>query len=234
MRYFFAADIPQIGERLTLERDEAHHLFGTLRAREGDEIGVLNGNGVAAVAQVENAKEHTLIISSRTIFAPPPRRVHLYTAAPRRKELDLLLKQCAETGAGSVHLVECARSVALPDANAMARWQGIILEGCKQAHNFFAPQMLEAVKLTEAVADAKASGYRLLFGKVAAAPLPQLSAAGDIALFIGPEGGFTPDEEAFLAAEGATAWHFARNVLRLETAAVGGILLLNYLMGETI
>ncbi|MEG2075640.1 MAG: 16S rRNA (uracil(1498)-N(3))-methyltransferase, partial [Victivallaceae bacterium] len=47
------------------------------------------------------------------------------------------------------------------------------------------------------------------------------------AWIVGPEGGFTPEEEADLIAGGVTPLRIAKYVLRVESAVNGGIAILN-------
>ncbi|MDD4817020.1 MAG: RsmE family RNA methyltransferase [Victivallaceae bacterium] len=231
MRFFFADNPGAPGEKQPLDRDEAEHLFVTLRARPGDRVGLINGRGVTAEAEVTADRQLTVISRAAATF--PAFRVHLFCASPRRKELDLLLKQAAETGAASVNLINCARSVATPDGAALNRWRTIVMEGCKQSHNPFAPEIAVPEEFADAVERVGHSGWPARFGAVRQPDDRPESfnavADGDCALFIGPEGGFTGEEEAAMLTAGFMPWNFASTVLRLETAAAGGVMLLKYL-----
>ncbi len=230
MRCFYAETIGEPGAELELNRAEAAHLFVTLRGRPGERVALLDGNGVSAEAEILAGRR--LRVVARAPHAPPASRVHLFCASPRRRELDLILKQAAETGAASVNLIECDRSVAAPDGGAAERWRGIVIEGCKQSRNFFAPALGGPEPLAAAVRRAGAAGMRMLFGSVSATGNRPRGLSGDVALFLGPEGGFTPDEEAFMRENGVEGWNFSPNVLRLETAAACGVALLKYLAEE--
>ncbi|MEA4863039.1 MAG: 16S rRNA (uracil(1498)-N(3))-methyltransferase [Victivallaceae bacterium] len=230
MRCFYAETIGEPGTELELNRAEASHLFVTLRGRPGERVALLDGNGVSAEAEILAGRR--LRVVERELHAPPSLKVHLFCASPRRRELDLILKQAAETGASGVNLIECERSVATPDGGAIDRWRGIVIEGCKQSRNFFAPVLGGPESLSAAVRRVGASGTRMLFGSVAAGGNRPHGLSGEVALFVGPEGGFTPDEEAFMRENGVEGWNFSPNVLRLETAAACGVALLKYLAEE--
>lgn len=230
MRCFYAETIGEPGTEFELNRAEAAHLFVTLRGRPGETVALLDGRGVSAEAVIADAR--LLRVICRRVHLPPPSRVHLFCAAPRRRELDLILKQAAETGAASVNLIGCERSVAAPDGGALERWRDIVIEGCKQSRNPFAPAIGGSEPLAAAVSRAARAGMVMIFGSVAAAGFRPGALRGDIALFLGPEGGFTPGEEALMIENGVAPWNFSPNVLRLETAAACGVALLNYLAGE--
>ena len=230
MRFFHASDIPESGNVVTLTKQESDHLFGTLRGRVGEYVGLLNGHGVEAEAEIIAGKQ--LLVHKKIIHPEPHPKIHLFCAAPRRKELDLLLKQCVEAGAWSINLLECERSVAIPDGSALERWQTIAIEGCKQSRNFWAPIISPPVQLKSALAELNGnSNFCKLYGHVAHDKKPIIPQCSDYALFIGPEGGFTADEETLMESCGVMPWHFSHNVSRLENAAVCGVMLLNYLTG---
>lgn len=74
---------------------------------------------------------------------------------------------------------------------------------------------------------AKRRGYRSFFGSPRGKPgMPELSGITDVAWFVGPEGGFTPEEENHLRGCGAADLRLGPWVLRVETAAVGGCMIL--------
>lgn len=225
MRYFYSETIAPSGEVQGLSRSEQDHLFVTLRARVGDEIGLLDGQGGHASAVVEAGK--VVRVMERFQESMPNRRVHLFCAAPRRKEFDQLLKQAVEVGVWSVHLLACERSVAVPDGGAKERWHQLALEACKQSHNYFVPEVHSVVSLREAVASINAWGWNGIFGAVQGQAGMAKADVGDWALFIGPEGGFTEAEEQFMSENGVTPYRFGRHVMRLETAAICGLAMLN-------
>lgn len=231
MRFFYAGNIPSPGDTLLLDKQESAHLFGTLRGKSGEHVGLLDGVGTEAEAEIIAGKQ--LLIKDRKSHPEPCQKIHLYCAAPRRKELDLLLKQCAEAGAWSINLLECERSVAIPDGGAQERWNTIVLEGCKQSHNFWAPSISAPVSLKTALESLSLlEDLCPLYGHVTPYKKPVLPSCKNYALFIGPEGGFTPEEERLMEQYGVIPWQFSNNVLRLENAAVSGVMLLNYLTGE--
>lgn len=169
---------------------------------------------------------NSFLVHKKIIHPEPHPKIHLFCAAPRRKELDLLLKQCVEAGAWSINLLECERSVAIPDGSALERWQTIAIEGCKQSRNFWAPIISPPVQLKSALAELNGnSNFCKLYGHVAHDKKPIIPQCSDYALFIGPEGGFTADEETLMESCGVMPWHFSHNVLRLENAAVCGVML---------
>ncbi len=231
MHSFFCDTIGDAASRPSLEEREYDHLFRTLRARPGDEIRLLDGRGGVALARVLPGRE-VEILQSETV-PEPRRRIHLYTAVPRKAKFDTLLKQAAELGVSVIAPVECERSVALPEGSS--RWVTLLQEGCKQSGNPFLPEVRPPVPLAAALAELRENGTAVFFGAV-----PQSGAVsgrkppetGDFAWLVGPEGGFTDAEEQMLLDAGAFGVNLGPYILRLETAAVCGVALLRQRMAE--
>ncbi|MDD3886407.1 MAG: RsmE family RNA methyltransferase [Victivallaceae bacterium] len=222
MHRFFVENIAPSGGEQELPRAEAEHLFRTLRAREGDTVGLLDGRGGRAVARVESGRR--LVVESCEVVAMPSSGLRLYCAAPRRLKFDTLLKQCAELGVISITPVNFTRSVAQPVSGE--RHMALLREGCKQSGNPFLPEITPAVDFEELPALLAANRVDAYFGSVAPAVSRDEPVGGDLGWVVGPEGGFTPEEERTLLASGIKPLNLGPWVLRLETAAVAGLAVL--------
>jgi len=225
MRTLFVDNLPSVGGEVALERREAEHLFRVLRAAPGERVRLLDGRGGRAVAEV--LPDRVLRVALREEVPVPEPRLHLFFAQPRRNRLDALLPACAELGVWELHPVHCARSVAEGEPND--RWRLQLIEGCKQSGNPYLPRVAAPEPLLTAVGSAASSGVTLFFGSVAAAAPAAPGAGGDIGWIVGPEGGFTADEESALRELGARPLNLGPWVLRLETAAVCGLAVLRHL-----
>lgn len=233
MHCFYCSAIGPSGSVAMLDEHDHKHLFKTLRAAPGEKVELTDGNGIFAEAEVAAGRE--LRIIGREDFAAPPVRIHLFIAPPRRQKMDILLKQCAEVGVWSINPMLTARSVSAPEKEAvLERWRTLLLEGCKQSKNPFLPTIALPIDFAAALKLAHDRGYQGFFGSPRGElgltpPLPAGSA--DAAWFVGPEGGFTMEEEECLVSAGFGELRLGPWVLRVETAAVvGAALLLRDLM----
>ena len=138
--------------------------------------------------------------------------------------------EAAELGVWSIRLLHCERSVAQPEGSG--RWETLLREGCKQSKNPFLPRILPMVKPSEALEEIRARKIQAFFGAVDAgkASPREETAGGDFAWLVGPEGGFTPEEEQAFLAAGVRGLNLGPYVLRLETAAVCGLAVLRQRM----
>jgi len=227
MRKFFCSELPAPGGEVTLEGREAEHLFRVLRARDGEELELLSGDGRKALAVVRGKGRVEVL----KITGSPEEKVrfHLFFAPPRRNRLDLLLTQAVEIGVAELHPVLFARGVAESEPNE--RWQLHLREGCKQSGNPRLPVVHPLVSLDRALADFAAVNGTGYYGSVVAAETAAAAdSAGDVGWIVGPEGGFTDGETAAIEGAGWRPLHLGPHILRLETAAVCGIAVLRKML----
>ncbi len=214
------------GAELELERSESSHLFKTLRAEPGCEVGLMDGRGGLGVAKVAPGRRLELVSKSQA--QEPFRKLRLCIAPPRRQKTDQILRQCAELGVWSIVPMICRRSVSVPGEDSVAgRWEDVLFEACKQSGNPFLPSLCAPQRFEAVVEESASSCHACLYGAVegegAALSLP---AEGSFAWFIGPEGGFAPEELELFALKGFKPLRLGGWTLRVETAAICGAALI--------
>jgi 16S rRNA (uracil1498-N3)-methyltransferase len=232
MRRFFCDEIGGVGSVVRLDERESSHLFKTLRARPGDAVELMDGAGATALARVSDGR--TVVVAERRFVPCPSPEIHLLLASPRRSIFDQLLKQCAELGVASVTPLKTEWTVAEPGgAGAAGRWRAILIEGCKQSGNPYLPEIRPLAMLPAAVAELSARGIPAWFGSPLGGEVgAAVSAASGLAWLVGPEGGFTPAEEELMLAAGFAPLRIGRWVMRIETAALAGVVALGMVLKE--
>ena len=222
MRTVFHTHIGKPGEVFTPEPREAEHLFRVFRARPGEKVLVMDGKGGRGEAEVVDKKQLRF-----TALLPEIRQeieLDLYCAIPKKAKLDSLLPQLPGLGVRSLHPLLLEHSVATGENTA--RWELLLREGCKQSGNPRLPLLYPPVSLDEALAGVRASGAELYFGSVTPAD-PGSAPPGPLrAWFVGPEGGFTAEEEQKLLEAGGRPLKLGSWIMRLESAAVAGLAVL--------
>ena len=217
------------GSSFCLDPREESHLFRILRARPGETVALLDGRGTTGTAVVEG--DHSLRLESKRTVPPPARSLHLYFAPPKKQKLDALLKQAVELGVSELVPMLCERSVVQPGESSVAgRWMDLLFEACKQSGNPFLPAVASPMPFAAALARAQETCGALIVGSNRTGVFPDLGAASDAAFFVGPEGGFTDAETDAMFAEGAIPLRIGDWTLRVETAAIAGLGVLNILI----
>ena len=216
------------GDVVRLDKEESAHLFRTLRAEPGEKCRLMDGAGRFALAEVQEGKQ-VKILHLENAEPPIPPRLHMYIAPPRRQKMDQILRQAAELGVWRIVPMTTERSVALPDSDSInGRWKEVLFEACKQSGNPFLPQVAEPLKFTEALTDSALNCQVRFFGSVQQRKSDGPVSKPDVAAwFVGPEGGFSEDEEKRMLDHGIQPLHFGNWTLRVETAAICGLCLIH-------
>ena len=213
------------GDYAELSGAEKAHVFKILHLSPGEHIGLLDGKGMTALAEV--CSERRIRVISKAAVPPPVRGLQLYIAPPRKHKLDILLKQCCELGVSRIVPMISGRSVAVPKAERTSgRWTDVLFEGCKQSGNAYLPVVEEPVAFAEALSMAKRDCPKLFYGSPRTDCAADYGESGDIAFFVGPEGGFDDSEERLLSDSGVQPLRVGCWTLRVETAVVAGIAVL--------
>ena len=118
-------------------------------------------------------------------------------------------------------------------AGKVARWQGIAEAAAKQSKRAVIPQVHSVMRMQEAVECARSMDIRLIPYELAEdmqhtrAVIEAAEPGKDIAVFIGPEGGFEESEVRMAKEAGIEPVTLGKRILRTETA---GLTVLSWLM----
>ena len=166
-----------------------------------------------------------------------PARIHLFQGLPKGDKMELIIQKAVELGAYRVVPVSMKRSVVKLDAKKAdakrKRWNAVSESAAKQSKRSLIPEVAPLMTYKEAVKEV--AGYDMVLLPYESADgirktrelLASVKPGTDIAVFIGPEGGFE-DEEVELAREnGAEIVTLGKRILRTETA---GLCMLSALM----
>jgi 16S rRNA (uracil1498-N3)-methyltransferase len=237
------------GARLTLSGDEHRHVARVLRARPGDTLTLFDGAGTEVDAEIlrVDAREVELALSARRVTKPAAVvAITLLVAVPRGERMDLLVQKTTELGVGRIVPVVTGRSVARPEAGSarQPRWEKIAREAARQCGRADVPHVDEPTALATALAAPELPPRRFaLWEGEESRSLPRALAAGgfapaapgagipSVALLVGPEGGFAEDEIARASAAGFVPVGLGPRILRVETAAIVAVALVQAALG---
>ncbi len=226
MRCFFCENITDVGTHSSLPEREAQHLFKTLRGRTGEFVMLIDGRGTLATARVEDGRK--LSVMARSTVAEPELKIHLFISPPKHNKMDQLLTQCCEIGVWSITFVIAEHSVVRPDEGVVPeRWNIHLVEGCKQSKNPFLPKLSEVISFPEMIDEIRESKMDAFYGSVEKLESEDNKrGTPDAAWIVGPEGGFSHAEEERMRASGFIPFNIGRWVMRVETAAIAGAVIL--------
>lgn len=221
---FFTDDILESGSYVYIRDSEHHHLAHVMRAKEGQELEIVDGKGNLAVATLseKGRKEAKVQIQSVTTEEPSQSKIIIVQAIPRPNRLEFILEKCTELGMDEIWLFPGDKSEKkLPSSSQMKRFETITVSAMKQSGRLFLPKVSIKKHFRE-WGDSLSS--RLYFGDVSVDAPTLLSVCegdsidGDRLFFIGPESGFSESEEECLKEIGAKGVKLHNNILRTDTA----------------
>ncbi len=237
------------GDLLTVTGDPYRHVAVVLRRRAGDcFIAIDAATGEEYIAEISTVSEAELTAQVIRKLDPrdnPGLRLTIYQGLPKGKRFPLVLQKCTELGAARIVPVMTARSVVRIEpgnaADKVARWSKITEEAARQSMRSIPPEVAVPVDFAAALADFEASGAFGIFLDEELAGRDEIRLADvlsnarsevAIAAFVGPEGGFTPEESKAAAAAGLIPVGLGSRILRTETAAIAIAAIIMYEAGE--
>lgn len=222
MRRFPVAEVPDPGDRVTLDPEATHHLLHVLRAAPGTEVEVFDGTGRAAVATLVEVVQGVpwLEVREPARRARPPYPLHLLVGLPKGNAMDDAVRMATEAGATDLHPVLAARSVARGDRRE--RWARIATSAAQQCGRGDVPEVHPVRALSEAIAGLPDDLDR----RVALPGAPRRPpATGPAAVLVGPEGGLSAAEIAAARQAGFEPMGLGRWILRTPTAVAVAVAL---------
>ena len=227
-----AADLGS--EEPSLSEGAARHLR-VLRPKDGEEVELFDGAGKSRVYRYD-AVRRGLVASAGVVESAKREGLILFACVTKGSRWDWTIEKATELGVTRIVPVISERTIVRIGKEERAlkreRWMRIAEDAARQSDAKWLPEIDEAVDFCGALEIVK--GTRCFVGALTR-PMPptilralgaaDLDGEKPLAMFVGPEGDFTPEELAALL-EIATPVSFGETILRAETAAIYGVSIL--------
>lgn len=212
------------GPTFALEADQAHYLLRVLRMTPGDEVDLVAPDGSTWRGTLDTTDAPCLRALEQVAEARPTPPTVLVAALLKQNRWETLIEKATELGATVIQPVDAARSVVRVPATKVeakcGRWQRIADGATRQSEQGHRIEVRAPVTLEAALRETDALIRVWLDERTPEAQWPHLSADAGVALFVGPEGGWAPEERAGLQESGALPTGLGPGILRAETAAI--------------
>jgi 16S rRNA (uracil1498-N3)-methyltransferase len=223
-RFYIPEQLPTSGSYTVLDERLIHQWKHVFRYASGDEIVLFNGRGTEVRCQFDLLSKEKAVVSIIELLPGgwiPQREVWLYAALIKKDKFEWLAEKCTELGVTKIVPVVAERTIK-KDIN-LDRLTAIVIEAAEQSERGTVPHISEPLTLADALAEAQAA--QIVIANRSGAEL-SLNAAKPVALFIGPEGGWSPTEEAFFSEQHLATLSLGVQNLKAETAAIVGVAML--------
>ncbi|MGM9916937.1 16S rRNA (uracil(1498)-N(3))-methyltransferase [Anaerotignum sp.] len=236
-KFFFHKNDISRGQVQLFGEDEKH-IKTVLRAREGEELTLCDGEGMDYQCRIASLERGVLldILSKEVCETEPKTKITLYQGLPKADKMELIIQKCVELGVDRIVAVSTERAIVKLDkkeSKKLERWQKIAEAAAKQSGRGKIPEIGQQVlKFKEAVAEAKGlDGAIIPYEKEQETGIRQFVQGfqgESIGVFIGPEGGFAEEEIALAREAGITPITLGKRILRTETAGMTTAAILLY------
>jgi 16S rRNA (uracil1498-N3)-methyltransferase len=225
MQEYFTEEPLQAGQKIVLNKEQAHHAFDVLHLDHEKIRLVHDGQGYFALAYEENGKGIAEVLEADPRINEMHCQVTLAIALIRREKFELILQKATELGVSRIVPFESSRCVVHAkkekSAKQLSRWKEIVKSASEQCKRNVIPEVTEVVRFRDLSAyrsTLNCAPYENAYGK--SRFLSDLDPADSMTVVIGPEGGFSEEEVEQLAGMGYEAVTLGSRILRAETAAM--------------
>ena len=249
MHRFYLSSEHCVGSEVTLAGREAHHALHVLRLHRGERVAVLDGAGAELLCEVREPGRDTLALAvvRRNSSPPLPCQITLLQAVPKGRLIESIIQKATELGVHRVVPILSERTVPQLDGDSAEakteKWRHVAIEAIKQCGNPWLPRIESPVTPKEYLARPEKVDLALI-GSLQSDRRPprdcirrfqaeQGRLPQSVAVWIGPEGDYTPAELNAIKAGGALPISLGPLILRSETAALYCLSILNYELQAT-
>lgn len=243
MHHFFVPISNIRQQQVFFSKEQSHQLCHVLRMQPGQSVVVFDDTAVeyqVTLTIITPKQAVGEILAQRPSPNEPITQITLFQSLLKRDKFEWVLQKGTEIGVSRFVPIVTQRSLAQDThmkANKLTRWQKIITEAAEQAQRGRVPQLEVPINWRAALQQAAAFDLVLVAHVGGERPLQTILSASpeqpkSIALFIGPEGGFSDSEITQAQTAEANVFTLGPRILRTETAAAVATALILYALGD--
>lgn len=215
------------------EKSDIKHITDVLRRKEGDEVLFIDENEILYTARILEFSKNILtaqILSSEKSIRSLKTDITLVQSILKSAGQDFAVQKATELGVKTIQPITSKYTVVKIEnpkdgAKKVEKWQKISFESCKQCERSKAPEIAGIKHLKEVldadfdikIACVERSAKTSLKEFLRTTPCPQ---GAKIAVFIGPEGGWSDEEIGLFAKHKIAQVSLGNMILRAETAVI--------------
>ncbi len=246
--YHFFVESTQVSpdcKTVEITGSDYNHIANVLRMKVGEQfsVSVREGDGRELFYEIEEIGSESVI--GKLCFIEEfgrelPSRIYLFQGLPKVDKMELIIQKSVELGAYRIIPMSTKRCIVKLDekkaANKVGRWQSIAEAAAKQSKRAIIPEVSMPMTMKQAVEYCKTENIdvRLIPYEMAEdisvtrSIIDNIRPGQSIAVFIGPEGGFSEDEIQLCLDNDIKPITLGKRILRTETAGFTAISWLMY------
>ena len=241
-RYFINQVIQSFGEKISVLKDQEHHMVKVMRMNIDESCEVVDEKEQLYIAKITQLSPFELTIEEhKEQNVELPIDVTIFVGLSKGDKLETIVQKATELGVHTIVPVEMKRNMVKwtkdKSQKKIERLQKIAQEAAEQSHRLHVPKVLDLMTLKESVILANQSTKALVaFEEVAKEgeaavflqTLASLQKGDSIAFYFGPEGGFDVQEIEYLNSQEVHSCALGPRILRAETAPMYALAAVSY------
>lgn len=241
MNQFFVESGQIQDKKIIITGKDVNHIKNVLRMKIGEELSVSNGcDGKEYRGIIEEFTDDAVVCALAFVKEDGvelPSKVYLYQGLPKADKMELIIQKAVELGVYEIIPVATKRAVVKLDEkkskSKIARWQAISEAAAKQSKRAIIPNVADVLSFKEALKECQKAKVKVIPYELAEGMdktkeiISDLKPGQDVAIFIGPEGGFDDAEIEAAIEAGVIPVTLGKRILRTETA---GFTILSWIM----
>lgn len=230
----------QVGQLLELSPQASQHVGVVLRMQECESLTLFCGDNREFDAVIDIVKKKQVFVTIKrvkNVSCESPIHIHLAQGISKGDRMEMVMQKAVELGVNSITPIITQRcAVKLDNERSLKKiqqWQAIAVSACEQSGRNMVPVINPPLALDDFLAHSYGD-LKLILDPLGAKNWRdyRLELKKDIALLIGPEGGFTNEEVLRACAKGFESLSLGPRILRTETAAITAISLVQAVAGD--
>ena len=221
-------------KEILLDKEQSHYITNVMRLKMNDELSLFNGKQGEFIGTVSSQlkKETKIKIFKKQREQYKSSNISLAFCPPKGARLDFLIQKCTEVGLKN--FIPVISDHTINRKINTQRLNKIIIESCEQSDQMAIPKLLNTITFKDFISSLHAKDT-VLFADINHKKnnLSELLSEkkNNFILFIGPEGDFSSQERDQIKMNYKfKSFSLGTNILRSETAAISGLVLLNFLL----
>lgn len=239
MFQFFVEPEQIMQKQVVITGNDVNHIKNVLRMKPGEQVRISDNQGQDFFCEIKEISSQQVVLrmQERCADTELPIRITLFQGLPKGDKMELIIQKAVELGAVQIIPVTMKNCVVKLDEKKakakQARWQAIAESAAKQSKRSVIPKVGEVMGFTRAIEqaqhmDVKLVPYENQRGMAHTREVTGSIAKGsEVAVFIGPEGGFS-EKEIEAVQDDMELISLGNRILRTETAGLAMLAMLIY------
>ena len=232
IRTFFEHASQESDEQIILDKIESHHLINVLRLNPNDEVIGLDGMGMVfeTIILEPDPKSTVLRVIGKKMMHQPVSSFRMCVALTQGNQWDNIVKPLTELGVSRLsplltEYTQCKFNKE-KEEQKINKWKRLSIEACKQSGNAWLPS-IDSPESFSSFANGCEEGDLILMGSLSSSAKSistfKQAPRKNYTLLIGPEGGWSNEEERIAVEKNFKIFSIGFNTLRVETAAISSL-----------